>query len=78
MGWGGVKRQVSLYDGSGALAASAGGLSYALFFYSPKVEAFYAHALPPMAPDDERAASFVRARVKAGEPALLDVRTQPR
>jgi hypothetical protein len=50
-----------------ALAASWEGLSYTRFFYSPAVEAFYVHALPPMAPDDERAASFLRARVKAGE-----------
>jgi hypothetical protein len=49
------------------LAAAAEGLSYALVFFTPTVDRFYAHALPPMAPDDARAASFLRGRVRPGE-----------
>jgi hypothetical protein len=49
------------------LVSSWGGLAFALFFFSKTVDRYYAHALPPMAPDDQRAASFIRSRVKAGE-----------
>ncbi len=49
------------------LATTAGGAVFALVFFTKLVDGIYVHALPPMPPDDARAASFIRARVKPGE-----------
>src|SRR5262249_8243093 len=54
-------------SGAVVAASSWGGLAFALFFFSRDVDRYYVHGLPPMAPDDEQAASFIRRRVKAGE-----------
>lgn len=49
------------------VASSAGGAAFALFFFTKAIDRYYAHSVGPMAPDDERAASFVRSHVRAGE-----------
>jgi hypothetical protein len=46
---------------------TAGGLCFSATFFTPHAARVFATRVAPMAPDDERAATFIRRRVRPGE-----------
>jgi hypothetical protein len=49
------------------LGATSGGLAFALFFFWKGATRYFGVAVPGLPPDDARAASFIRGKVRAGE-----------
>jgi len=74
-----AKKRLGLRALAGALllAATAGGLSFTLFFYWSGATRYFGVSVPRLAPDDARAASFLRTRIRPGELVFRDERFAP-